>query len=198
MRFDAGAPPPQPTSSQPPMVVDPPPPDMPPPMVVDPPPPDMSRPVTKGLDAGAPGKKKTGADGGTSALDPEPLDHPGSLGVPDAEREIKRLKLIDQWFDTSPKATARSVDLPLYDPPRPKLVGRREGERVRVRIEGVRGFSTRWEADGKITRDDGDGGEIRWEPAGPSDRVRVAIRTRGGVSVLSMRSDEVGSGRELL
>jgi anaerobic magnesium-protoporphyrin IX monomethyl ester cyclase len=179
MTFDSGAPllPVPPTT--PPMVVDPPPPDM---MMV--PPPDTSQPVDAGRDggrrdAGAPGRKKDGS----ASVDP------GSLGVPEEERGPRRLRLIDQWFDTSPKATARTVDLPLYDPPRPRLSARREGQEIVVRVEAVHGFSTRWEADGDIR---GDGAEVRWRPADAYDRVRVAIRSRGGVAVLSLRAGEAG------
>jgi hypothetical protein len=180
------------------MVVDPPPPDLSldagappvPPMVVDPPPPDMSHPPEPprpiDTDAGAPPARKR--DGGVGALDLESLDRAGSLGVPDEERRQRRLPLIDQWFDTSPKTTARTVDLPLFDPPRPRLAARRDGEHVVVRIEGARGqVSVRWEADGAI---EGSGLEVRWRPEGARDRARVAIRTRGGVAVLSLRADE--------
>jgi radical SAM superfamily enzyme YgiQ (UPF0313 family) len=193
-------------TKEPPMVVDPPPPDMSldagappvptttPPMVVDPPPPDMPPPEPprpSGVDAGAPGKGKGRRDGGVGALDPDTLDRPGSLGVPEEERGLRRLRLIDQWFDTSPKATARTVDLPLFDPPRPRLSARRDGEEVVVRVEGTRGgVSTRWEADGEI---DGTGTEVRWRPLGARDRVRVAIRARGGVAVLSLRADDATS-----
>jgi radical SAM superfamily enzyme YgiQ (UPF0313 family) len=188
MSLDAGGPPP-PTATTPPMVVDPPPPDMSMnhPMVVDPPPPDMGHALDAGKkrDAGAPAKRN---DGGTGALDRDQPHEPGSLGVPEGERLRKRLKLIDQWFDTSPKATARTVDLPLFDPPRPRLAARREGDVVVVRVEGARVFSTRWDAEGEV---EGDGAEVRWRPSGASDRVRVAIRERGGVAVLSLGAGDV-------
>ena len=48
-------------------------------------------------------------------------------------------------------------------------------------------MSTRWEADGEVT---GNGIEVRWRPSDAADRVRVAIRSRGGVAVLSLRADE--------
>ncbi|HZF52782.1 MAG TPA: hypothetical protein VE093_29200, partial [Polyangiaceae bacterium] len=103
-------------------------------------------------------------------------------------REPRKLRLIDQWFDTSPKTTARTVDLPLFDPPRPSLTARREGEEVVVSIGGLTTpISTRWEADGDVI---GDGPEVRWRPLGPADRVRVAIRSRGGVAVLSLRAED--------
>lgn len=94
--------------------------------------------------------------------------------------------MIDQWFDTSPKATVRTVDLPLFDPPRLKLKARREGLAVQVSLEGATvPVSTRWEAEGEII---GSGLVVEWHPQGPTDRVRVAIRSRGGVAVLSLHA----------
>jgi radical SAM superfamily enzyme YgiQ (UPF0313 family) len=133
-------------------------------MVVDPPPPDAGM-------------------GGMSAFEVESDSRAAALG-----REPRKLRLIDQWFDTSPKTTVRTVDLPLYDPPRPKLTARREGEDVVVGVDGITTLvSTRWEAEGDVI---GDGLEIRWRPSGPADRVRVAIRSRGGVAVLSLKAAE--------
>jgi hypothetical protein len=144
-------------------------------MVVDPPPPD---------------------DAGLGALDVDSDDRAAALGVP-AQGEAgeskgpRRLRLIDQWFDTSPKATPRTGDLALYDPPRPRLRARREGDAVVVSVEALRArASARWEAEGEV---DGEGTLVRWRPSGPSDRVRVAIRTRGGVAVLSLRAEDVRS-----
>jgi radical SAM superfamily enzyme YgiQ (UPF0313 family) len=203
-----GGPPPEP-SNVPPMVVDPPPPDLhfdagPParPMVTDPVPADMGRPKppkrappARGRDGGVGALHKPGG-GGRDALaslddgapdELDALDDSSALGVPEEESAPRRLRLIDQWFDTAPKKTARSVDLPLFDPPRPRLSARRDGEHVVVRVDGETRFSTRWEADGEI---EGTGAEVRWRPREPADRVRVAIRTRGGVAVLSLRADE--------
>ena len=102
-------------------------------------------------------------------------------------KEPRKLRLIDQWFDTSPKTTARTVDLPLFDPPRLKLKARREGALLQVSLEGATvPVSTRWEAEGEIT---GSGLTVRWSPLGPKDRVRVAIRSRGGVAILSLQAD---------
>jgi hypothetical protein len=145
-------------------------------MVVDPPPPDAGM-------GGVGGAGGQGGQGGMGALEVEQDDRAAALG-----REPRKLRLIDQWFDTSPKTTVRTVDLPLFDPPKPKLVARREGEVVVVSLDGLTTpVSTRWEADGDV---DGDGVEIRWRPSGPADRVRVAIRSRGGVAVLSLRAEE--------
>jgi hypothetical protein len=133
-------------------------------MVVDPPPPD-------------------GGMGGMGAVEVESDERTAALG-----REPRKLRLIDQWFDTAPKTTVRTIDLPLFDPPRPKLTACRDGDEVIVSIGGLTTpVSTRWEADGDLI---GDGPEIRWRPLGPADRVRVAIRSRGGVAVLSLRAEE--------
>lgn len=112
------------------------------------------------------------------------LELPAPPRSDDVAKEPRKLRLIDQWFDTSPKTTVRTVDLPLFDPPRFKLVARREGEVVRVSLEGASvPVSTRWEADGVL---EGAGLSVRWHPGSPKDRVRVAIRSRGGVAVLSL------------
>ena len=168
-------------------------------MVVDPPPPDggtggwVVDPAPE--DAGTGG---SGGSGGGMIVDPPPPDagmgalDVGSDGrVVDLARDPRKLRLIDQWSDTSPKSTVRTVDLPLFDPPRLKLVARREGDDVVVSLHGAfMPVTTRWEADGEI---DGAGLEVRWRPQGPADRVRVAIRSRGGVAVLSLRPEEVAA-----
>lgn len=161
-------------------------------MVVDPVPPDAGP-------GGMGGFGGQGGQGGGMVVDPPPPD--GGMGALEVEsiersidpaREPRKLRLIDQWFDTAPKATVRTVDLPLFDPPRLKLAARREGEHVVVSLSGTSTpISTRWEADGEV---EGAGAEVRWRPSGPSDRVRVAIRSRGGVAVLSLRAEETGPG----
>jgi hypothetical protein len=81
------------------------------------------------------------------------------------------------------------VDLPLFEPPRVALVGKREGDEVKVTLSGVRGeVTTRWEADGDVI---GKGTEITWRPRSESERLRVAVRSRGGVAVLTLRAKEV-------
>lgn len=133
-----------------------------------------------------------GAGEGGMVVDPPPPDA-GEMGLLDIEPEPVRpptkLRLIDQWFDTSPKTTVRTVDLPLFDPPKLKLVARREDDCVHVRLEGANcAVSTRWEGDGIVR---GDGLDAEWHPTGPMDRVRVGIRSRGGVAILSLRADGV-------
>jgi len=125
-------------------------------------------------------------------VDPLPADG-GEMGLLDVEPQPNRpptkLRLMDQWFDTAPKATVRTLDLPFFDPPKVKMVARREKDCVHVCLEGATcAVSTRWEADGTVQ---GQGLEAEWHPSGPTDRVRVAIRSRGGVAILSMRADGV-------
>jgi radical SAM superfamily enzyme YgiQ (UPF0313 family) len=167
-------------------------------MVVDPLPPDAGM-GGMGGEGGA--SSAGGAGEGGMVVDPLPPDAGmGGMSAVEVEsgarfasvgREPRKLRLIDQWFDTSPKATVRTVDLPLFDPPRPKLSARHEGDEVVVSIDGLTALvSTRWEADGDVL---GEGLCVRWRPAGPSDRVRVAIRSRGGVAVLSLKASEAKS-----
>ncbi|MCC6558912.1 MAG: B12-binding domain-containing radical SAM protein [Polyangiaceae bacterium] len=184
------------------MVVDPPPPDAGTggggTMVVDPPPPDAGTGGFGGAGGygGAGGAGGQGGHGGMVVDPPPPDGMPGTsaLDVESGERfatigrEPRKLRLIDQWFDTSPKTSVRTVDLALFDPPRPRLSARREGDTIAVSIDGLTALvSTRWEAEGEV---EGDGLEVRWRPSGPADRVRVAVRSRGGVAVLSLRADE--------
>lgn len=174
-------------------------------MVVDPVPPDGGQGGEGGMvvdplppDAGMGGFGGAGGQGGEGGMvvDPVPPDAGSDGGMGALEIEMERdpsapktkLRLIDQWFDTSPKATVRTVDLPLFDPPRLKLSARRVEDRIYVKLEGAHvPVSTRWEADGTVAFD---GLEAEWQPNGPTDRVRVAIRSRGGVAVLSLRADE--------
>ncbi len=151
-------------------------------MVVDPLPPDGGM----GGFGGAGG----GAGEGGMVVDPPPPDA-GEMGLlefePEPVRAPTKLRLIDQWFDTSPKTTVRTIDLPLFDPPKLKLVARKEDECLHVRLEGANcAITTRWEGDGIVQ---GDGLEAEWRPVGPTDRIRVGIRSRGGVAILSLRAD---------
>jgi hypothetical protein len=133
--------------------------------VVDPPPPPMARAADLVED-----------DALAEADDDIAYDPSGRLK--------RRLRLVDQWRDSAPREALRTRDLALSDPPAPELVARREGDVIAVRVEGVRGsFGVRWESEGSI---EGDGPEVRWTPASASDRLAVAVRTRGGVAVVSI------------
>jgi hypothetical protein len=155
--------------------------------VVDPPPPDA------GVDAGF-------------VVDPVPPDASASaeslrdpsVRLAEAEDDEaylptgalkRRLRLVDQWRDSAPRDAIRTADLPLSAPPAPELRSERNGERVRVTIGGVRdAFGTRWEAEGAI---EGDGPSVTWTPSGPEDQIAVAVRTRGGVAVVTLRASGV-------
>jgi anaerobic magnesium-protoporphyrin IX monomethyl ester cyclase len=112
---------------------------------------------------------------------------------PEARLE-HRLPLIDQWRDTSPKRAVRSRDLPLFDPPEVRLRGTRDGDVVVARLEGgPEAVGLRWEGEGTI---EGDGRVVRWRPASAADdTLRVAVRARGGLALVSLRARVVlGSG----
>ncbi len=169
--------------------------------VVDPPPPDAGRDA--GTDSGFvvdPPPPDAGRDAGPDSgfvVDPAPIDG-GMASLEEAEDDAafaengalkKRLRLIDQWRDSSPRDGIRTRDLPLDDPPAPVLAAQREGELVRVTIRGVSvPFSTRWECDGKVH---GDGPEVTWTPRSEHDQLRVAVRSRGGVAVVTLRAGAV-------
>jgi radical SAM superfamily enzyme YgiQ (UPF0313 family) len=173
-------------------------------MVVDPPPPDAGR-DTPAMSADTP-------DSGF-VVDPAPEDAPVDTGFvvdpppPDAgmaaaDREAeddrayaesgalkRRLRLVDQWRDSAPVRSVRTADLALSEPPAPRLVGKREDGVIRVRIEDVPGsFGTRWEAEGELA---GEGPEITWVPATERSHVRVAVRSRRGVAVVTLRASDV-------
>lgn len=152
------------------MVADPPPSDagIDAPFVADPPPPDA------GVDA-------------PLVADPAPFD----AGMSALEPELRqRLDVIDQWRDTTPRRARRTDDIPFYDPPDIQLALELDGERVLATIEGgPESMSTRWRADGEIL---GEGRSVAWIPAHPDDRLRVAVRSRGGVAVVSRGVSDCG------
>ncbi len=120
-------------------------------------------------------------DTGIDAADAKDASTLGSL-------EPKR-RLLDQFRDTSPQRSVRSDDLPLSAPPSPSLHATRDGELVHVRLVGLAvPVTTRWQGDGAI---EGEGTEIAWTPRGPEDALRVAVRSKGGVAVVSLRASEV-------
>ena len=87
------------------------------------------------------------------------------------------------------KGVARSMDLPLFDPPRVRLDARVAGDAVEVRLEGApESASLRWQSEGRV---EGEGRSVRWVPESESDQLRVAVRTRGGVAVTSVRANQV-------
>ncbi len=151
------------------MVVDPLPADGGGGMVVDPPPPD----------AGA------GGQGGMGAVATERDEILASAG------DRKRLPLIDQWDDSSPDDCVRTKDMPLFQPPMVNLQASplNDQSMISVALEGDSALmSAHWEADGGVI---GQGLSVQWAPAGPDDRLRVAVRTRGGVAIRSLRAGDI-------
>jgi radical SAM superfamily enzyme YgiQ (UPF0313 family) len=127
--------------------------------------------------------QETGYDG--TVVDPPPVD----AGM-ETRLEPRRLPLIDQWRDTSPRRAVRSADLPFSDPPEVRLHARWEGDVIVARLEGgPDGVGLRWEGDGSI---EGEGREVRWRPGStPDDTLRVAVRSRGGLALVSLRARAV-------
>jgi hypothetical protein len=187
------------------LVVDPPPPDaalMPDFLVVDPPPADLGLlpdlpivvdplPPDAGLspDVFVPGP-----------VDPPPPDAglevdafvPGPVDPPPPDQALNappRTPGIDQWRDTTPRRAERTADLPLWAPPDLRLEARTVLGAVEVRVVGALGpATTRWESEAGPV--EGEGLVVRWSPA-VDDQLRVAIRTRGGVGVLALRTQEL-------
>ncbi|MCZ7685872.1 MAG: hypothetical protein M5U28_46785 [Sandaracinaceae bacterium] len=83
----------------------------------------------------------------------------------------------------------RTTDLPLFDPPRPRLRARWAGDAIEVDLEGVpEHVSLRWVADGPILAM---GTKVRWAPSSSADQLRVAVRSEGGVAITSIRAAQV-------
>ena len=121
-------------------------------------------------------------------VDPPPPD----AGF-DAALDRKRLWLIDQWRDTSPRRAVRSDDLPLWEPPDLAIEASLDGEVVvaRARTRSGEAASLRWEGDGTLHPE---GDTVRWVPADPGDALRLAVRTRGGVAVTTLRAGQIRRG----
>jgi len=115
---------------------------------------------------------------------------PSDLGVPrDAPARIASAGVEAQWRDTSPRGAVRSRDLPLFDPPRVTLAAERLGDAIRVTLRGgPEAVTTRWRSRGEIR---GEGRQVLWTPDGDTDRVRVAVRSAGGVAVVTLRARSV-------
>jgi len=141
-----------------------PPPRVVPPPVVDPLPPDMPIP------------------------DPVPYDPPSMHKATGAEK-LATTRLIDQWRDTTPRRAMRSEDLPMHGPPVVSLDAWREDGVIHVELlGGPERISLRWEGDGTI---EGDAREVRWTPETPTDQIRVAVRSDGGVAIVALRAATV-------
>jgi len=124
------------------------------------------------------------ADSGVE--DVSPFDNWADPVPPDASEAALGL---DRFHDTSPRRAVRSNDLPLFHAPQVKLEAARDGAQVAVTLRGLgRGMSTRWQSDGEI---EGDGARVVWTPCSPDDQLRVAVRSKGGVAVVSLRAVDI-------
>ncbi len=129
-----------------------------------------------------------GIDPDSFVADPPPPD--GGFTLNEHSPTQRKLKLIDQWTDTGVRRAKRSQDLPLFDPPDIELATTSGRGVVHARLVGVpEGATTRWEALGAIA---GEGLEVQWTPAdGQDDALKVAVRSRGGISFASVRAKVV-------
>jgi radical SAM superfamily enzyme YgiQ (UPF0313 family) len=183
------------------MVVDPPPPDMAfdmaqDNMVVDPVPPDMPMDMTPSGSVGPHHGQGRGTDGQPVDDFGQPLEQdaagPSELAAADVAGPGD-LNDLFHWTDSSPRRATRSTDLPLFAPPSARLQAVKDGEKVVVSLKVNEPVTTRWEATGEVT---GVGQElarteVTWTPSSPTDLLRVAVRTRGGVAVLELRARDV-------
>ncbi|MFO0686530.1 MAG: radical SAM protein [Sandaracinus sp.] len=108
----------------------------------------------------------------------------------------ERGALIDQWRDTTAKRAARSIDLPLAEPPLVSLVAQHVAGELRVILSAPEGASIRWEHDEDAATQgalevDGSERSATWRPTEAGDQLRVAVRTPGGVTVAAIRACEV-------
>jgi anaerobic magnesium-protoporphyrin IX monomethyl ester cyclase len=115
-----------------------------------------------------------------------PADMPGASAVAQAAPT-------ERWVDTSPKRALRTRDLPLYQPPVISLHAVRTADGARVSIRGSHEpMGIRWEADGEI---DGQDRTVAWRPSSDQDQIRVAVRTKGGVAIASLRWQDLAQRR---
>ncbi len=125
-----------------------------------------------------------GGYGGGEIYDPAPPPYEDSRDAESNSRTMQSRQATGAWRDTSPAYAARTADLPMFAPPKPQLVARRQGKSLYVELLGVdEPASTRWESEGQIN---GLGRNVRWTPKNEKDRLRAAVRTRGGVAVISL------------
>jgi hypothetical protein len=118
--------------------------------------------------------------------DVTPFDNWADPVPPDASEAMIG---IDRFHDTSPRRAVRTNDLPLFHPPQVKIQAVREGAQVVATLRGHGpGMSTRWQSDGEI---DGDGSHVLWTPLSGDDQLRVAVRSTGGVAVVSIRAADL-------
>jgi anaerobic magnesium-protoporphyrin IX monomethyl ester cyclase len=96
---------------------------------------------------------------------------------------------VGHFRDTRVRRTVRRDQLALYDPPDVTLQATRARDHIHVTIVGlVEPANTRWASRGKL---DGQGLSVRWIPGSKDDQLRVAIRTKGGVTIAALRARDV-------
>jgi len=116
-------------------------------------------------------------DAGVDADVPSPGDPP-PRDSPRASLEPR-----GQWRDTGARRAARSPDLPLAEPPDVQIrCDARDGVVHARLVGGPAALTVHWEAEGEVS---GNGREVRWTPADDDDRLVVAVRGAGGVTIVS-------------
>lgn len=108
----------------------------------------------------------------------------------DTDEGRAQVALVDHWRNTSPKRASRTRDLPLCEPPEVVLAGRVDGDRVEVILKGgPLSMTIRWECLGEI---EGSDRRVSWRPHSEDDQLRAAVRTAGGVAVITLRAADIG------
>lgn len=123
--------------------------------------------------------------------DPPPADagFEDQMADPAPPDAGKSQAMIDHWRDSAPKRAKRSRDLPLPEPPVVRLDPTRTDDGIEVRAIGhEEAMTLRWEGDGEI---EGEGRAVMWRPGSPQDQLRLGVRTRGGVAIVSLRACDV-------
>ncbi|MCA9670768.1 MAG: B12-binding domain-containing radical SAM protein [Myxococcales bacterium] len=95
--------------------------------------------------------------------------------------------LIDKWTDSSPRRAVRTSDLGLFDAPVVTLEADRDADgQAHVRlVGGPAAVTTRWQCEGRV---EGEGREVLWVPESTSDHLTCAVRSDGGIAVVSLRA----------
>ena len=170
-------------------------------VVADPPPPDG------GIDA-----SDSGADAPDDQMVSDPLPDDAGVDVGDdsmwpihprpirvstagsarsARARSRRAACSSSTSGWTPRRSAPCAPriCPCSIPPEIRVSATRVGDEIHARLEGAPpGATTRWEAAGEV---ESDGHTARWTPDPADDALRVAVRSRGGVAVVSVRARSV-------
>jgi hypothetical protein len=180
--------------------------------VVDMLPPDMGVDVRVPVDMLPP-------DQGMDVLIPDPLPQDARAALPfdPAEKAIASASQprddgsdsSSYWRDTAPKQAQRSRDLPLFDPPHVSLDAKAiDDGKVAVSVQGLAvAASLRWASDDAIASlaplplkanqarelqtDIEDAKEILWTPESETDQLRLCVRTKGGIAIVTLLASEI-------